>query len=120
MPSATLGEGTVVFPGGIVNTGARLGRHVLVNTRAIVEHDCVLEDGASVGPGVAMGGRVTIGRGAFVGAGAVIAPRISIGAGTIVGAGAVVVKDLPDLVLAYGVPARIIGPTGGFDWSRLL
>lgn len=30
------------------------------------------------------------------------------GAGSIVGAGSVVVRDVPDGVLAYGVPAKVI------------
>ncbi len=38
----------------------------------------------------------------------VIAENVLIGARTMIGAGAVVVKDVPDGVLAYGVPARVI------------
>jgi UDP-perosamine 4-acetyltransferase len=34
---------------------------------------------------------------------------VTIGADTIVGAGGVVVRDLPDAVLAIGVPAKIKG-----------
>jgi acetyltransferase-like isoleucine patch superfamily enzyme len=39
--------------------------------------------------------------------GATLRARIVVGAGSIVGAGAVVVSDLPDGVVAYGVPARV-------------
>jgi acetyltransferase-like isoleucine patch superfamily enzyme len=42
-----------------------------------------------------------------VGIGAAVIQRITIGAGTIVGAGAVVAEDLPDHVIAYGVPAKV-------------
>ena len=121
MPSADIGEGTVILAQGVVNTGAKLGRHVLINTAAIVEHDAVIEDGASLGPGVATGGRIRIGRGAFISTGVTIAPRISIGAGTIVGAGAVVVRDLPEGVLAYGVPARVVRKLeGAGEFRRVL
>src|SRR5262245_10113907 len=41
-PSVTLGPGTVVFAGAIVQPDARLGAHVIVNTAATVDHDCVL------------------------------------------------------------------------------
>jgi UDP-N-acetylbacillosamine N-acetyltransferase len=120
-PSAQILDGTVVFARSVVNTGARLGCHVIINTGAIVEHDCVVDDGALVGPGGCIGSRVEIGRGAFIGTGVTLAPRIRVGAGTVVGAGAVVVKDLPPGVLAYGVPARVIRPLGeDFDWRRLL
>jgi acetyltransferase EpsM len=121
MPSATIGEGSVVFAQALVHTNARVGRHVIINSGALIEHDAVLGDGASMGPGVSMAGRVRIGRASFISTGAAIAPRVSIGAGTIVGAGAVVVKDLPDGVLAYGVPARVVRKLeGASDFRRVL
>ncbi len=120
MPSARVGPGTVVFAGAIVNTQASLGAHVIVNTGSIIEHDSIFEDGTSVGPGCRMGGRVRVGRGAFLGVGVTLAPRVSVGAWTLVGAGAVVVSDLPDHVVAYGVPARVIRAVVDDDWSRVL
>ncbi len=121
MRSATIGEGSVVFAQALVHTNAQVGRHVIINSGALVEHDAVVGDGASLSPGVSMAGRVHIGRASFISTGAAIAPRISIGAGTIVGAGAVVVSDLPDGVLAYGVPARVIRKLeGAGDFRRVL
>jgi len=107
MPSVELGEGSIVLAHGLVNTSTVVGKHVLINSGAIVEHDSIVADGAMLGPGSCTGGRVSIGRAAFISTGVTIAPRVRIGEGTIVGAGAVVVKDLPDRVLAYGVPARV-------------
>lgn len=49
---------------------------------------------------------VTIGRGAWIGSAAVV--LADVGEGTIVGAGAVVTSPLPPMVVAGGVPARII------------
>lgn len=121
MPSAQFGAGSVAFAHSLVHTGARVGRHVIVNSGALVEHDAEVADGVSIGPGVSMGGRVRIARAAFISTGVAIAPRISIGAGTIVGAGAVVVSDLPDGVLAYGVPARVVRKLEGVrDFGRVL
>jgi len=60
----------------------------------------------SLAPGAHTAGTVRIGRGAALGVGASVIHQVTIGAGTIVGAGAVVLDDLPDLVVAYGVPAR--------------
>ena len=34
--------------------------------------------------------------------------EVTIGADTVVGAGAVVLGDLPDRVVAFGVPARVV------------
>lgn len=50
----------------------------------------------------------TIGEGATIGAGAVINDQISIGKHSFIGAGAVVTKDIPDNVIAYGTPAKVI------------
>lgn len=119
--SASIGDGSVVFPQALVHTGALVGRHVVINSGALVEHDAVLGDGVSISPGVSMGGRVRIGRATFISTGAVIAPRVSIGAGSIIGAGAAVVADLPDGVLAYGVPARVVRKLEGpGDFRKVL
>ena len=44
----------------------------------------------------------------LVGLGAVVKPCVRIGCGAVVGAGAVVVDDLPDHVVAAGVPAKVL------------
>ena len=44
----------------------------------------------------------------MIGAGATILPRIKIGRNVVIGAGAVVTKDIPDSVVAFGSPAKII------------
>jgi acetyltransferase-like isoleucine patch superfamily enzyme len=44
----------------------------------------------------------------LVGLGACLLPRIRIGAWSIIGGGAVVLHDLPDHVVAYGNPCRVI------------
>ncbi|HVG28335.1 MAG TPA: NeuD/PglB/VioB family sugar acetyltransferase [Pyrinomonadaceae bacterium] len=104
---ASVGEGTVVAAGAVVNPGARIGEDVIINTAASIDHECVVEDGAHVSPGVRLAGRVSVGRGAWIGIGAVIIGGVRIGAGALIGAGAVVLEDVPDGVLAYGVPARV-------------
>jgi acetyltransferase EpsM len=104
----TVGPGTVIAAGAVVNPGANLGAHVIVNTCASVDHDCRVHDGAHIAPGARLAGCVTIGRGTWVGLGALVKENVTIGAGSLVGAGAVVLSDLPDNVLAYGAPARVI------------
>jgi sugar O-acyltransferase (sialic acid O-acetyltransferase NeuD family) len=105
--TVTLGPGTVVFAGAVIQPDAVLGAHVIVNTGATVDHDGRLGDGVHIAPGVHLAGNVTLGRGAFLGVGVAVIPGRTIGAGCVVGAGAVVVRDLPDDVTAVGVPARV-------------
>ena len=72
-----------------------------------MDHDCTLHDFASIAPGVFMGGLVRVGECSAIGVGASISDRISIGRHAVVGTGAVVARDIPDLVVAYGNPARV-------------
>jgi maltose O-acetyltransferase len=51
---------------------------------------------------------VTIGNDVWIGGGSIILPGVTIGNNVTVGAGSVVTKSLPDNVLAFGNPCRII------------
>lgn len=106
--NAGLGEGSQVYANASVCVDAQVGRACIINTAASVDHECVLEDGVSIGPGARLAGLVRVGKNADIYTGAVVLPRIRIGAGAIVGAGAVVLKDVPDFVVVAGNPARII------------
>lgn len=106
-PDVRLGEGTVVAAGGVVQPGAVVGKHCVVNTGSSVDHDCRLGDYVTTGPGVRLAGNVHVGAGALLGVGCCVRPGCRIGAESQVGAGAVVVHDLPAHVVAYGVPARV-------------
>ncbi len=103
-----IGAGTVIAAGSVVNPGARLGENVVIFTCASVDHECTIEDGAWINAGVHLGGRVIVERAATVEIGATVAGRMRIGADSVVGAGSVVLHNIPDHVLAYGTPARVI------------
>ncbi|BBM72076.1 acetyltransferase [Rhodothermus marinus] len=106
-PSVRLGDGTVVFAGAILQPFASVGKHAIVNTGAIVEHDCKIGDFVHVAPGCRLTGGVEIGEGTLVGTGACIIPGVQIGAWVTIGAGSVVVDNIPEGVIAYGVPAQV-------------
>ena len=100
--------GTVIAAGAIVNPGAKIGENVIINTGASVDHDCFIDDGAHLSPGTHLGGSVTIGRSTWLGIGAIVTDHLRIGANSIIGAGSVVVNDIPENVVAYGVPAKVV------------
>ena len=93
--------------GSIVLPRATVGRGVLLNTKASIDHDCLIGDFVNIAPAATLGGEVRVGAETFIGPGATVAAGISIGARALIGAGAVVVREVPEDVTAWGVPARI-------------
>jgi sugar O-acyltransferase (sialic acid O-acetyltransferase NeuD family) len=103
-----IGEGTVIMSGVSVNTQSSIGRFCIINTNASVDHDNKIGDFASLAPGVVTGGNVKVGRMSAVSLGANIIHGRSIGEHTVIGAGATVLKDIPESVVAYGTPAKVV------------
>ena len=110
---AVAGEGCQLLANSAVCSQARLGKCVIVNTSASVDHDCRVGDGTHIGPGATITGEVQIGAGVFVGAGAVVLPRLSIGEGAVIGAGAVVTRSVPARMTVVGNPARELPSRAG-------
>lgn len=106
----TIGEGSVLVAGSVINPGCRLGEGVLVNTRAVIDHDSEVDDAVHVGPGALLTGRTRVGRLSWIGASATVIEKVAIGDQCLVGAGALVLHPIPDRSKAYGVPARVVGP----------
>jgi sugar O-acyltransferase (sialic acid O-acetyltransferase NeuD family) len=112
-PSAVLDGTAEITMGGVmiaanvtINPLAKIGAGVICNTACIIEHECMVDDFAHIGPGAVLCGNVKIGGRSFVGANAVVRQGITIGKNVMIGAGAVVVKDIPDNVTVVGVPAK--------------
>lgn len=105
-PSARLAPGTLVCAGAVIQAEAVVGRHAIINTGASLDHNCVLADYVHVAPGARLAGSVTVGEGALLGVGSAFLPGVRIGAWATIGVGAAVVSDVPDGVIARGVPAR--------------
>ena len=59
--SAELGTEAQVLAMSAVCEEARIGRQTILNTRAPVDHDCVLGDGVHVMPGAVLAGEVHVG-----------------------------------------------------------
>jgi acetyltransferase-like isoleucine patch superfamily enzyme len=97
-----------VSPLSVVAPYASLGDFVVINRNVSVGHHTVLGNFVTLNPGVNVAGCCNIGAGVTVGAGATILDSMTVGKNSIIGAGSVVTKNLPENVVAYGAPAKII------------
>ena len=105
-PSVAMGAGVQVMAGAVVQPGSSIMENVIINTRSSVDHDCSIGAHAHIAPGVTLSGGVTVGTGAHVGTGSSVIQGVTVGAGSVVGAGAVVIRDVPDGITVFGVPAK--------------
>jgi acetyltransferase EpsM len=94
--STRLAAGVQVFALAYVGSEARVGFGGIVNTGAIISHDCLLGDYVNISPGAILAGEVQVGSGALVGMGVTVNLQVKIGAGARVGNGATVKADVPE------------------------
>lgn len=105
---AAIKEGTVVMQGAVINAGTKIGKHGIINSSSVVEHDCTLEDFVHISPNATLCGNVKVGEGTHIGAGAVVIPNLTIGKWCVIAAGSVVCENIPDYSLVMGVPGRVV------------
>lgn len=103
-----IGKGTVIMAGCIISPNVTIGEFCFFATGAILEHDSIMQDYSSLSAGSVTGGMVSIGRFSAIALGVVLMDRIKIGENSVIGSGSLVTKDIPDNVLVYGSPAKII------------
>ncbi len=99
---ATIGEGTIVMHGAIVNAGAEIGRNCIINTRAVVEHDASVSDHCHISTGAIVNGEASICTGTFIGSESVIKEGVTIGQRSVVGMGLAVRHSQPDYTIFVG------------------
>ncbi len=104
--------------------GLKLGNYVDIGYGCLLQAEAglTIDDDVELGAHVAVytvstiddkRGPVILRKGCKIGAGSVVLPNVTVGEGTIVGALSLVNKDLPDHVVAYGIPARAVKMSGG-------
>ena len=103
-----LGEGIVMMAGCIINPKSKIGNFTFFATGAQVDHDCNIGNFSSISAGSVIGGYVKLGNFSAITLGVTVIDRLQIGDNTVVGAGSLVLKPLPDNVLAYGNPCKVV------------
>lgn len=106
--TAEIAEGAVILAGATINSRASVGGFCLLNTNSSLDHDARMDDYSSLAPNSAVAGYTTVGAYTAICMGAAVLHKVTVGAHCVVGSGAVVLKDLPDAIVAYGCPARVV------------
>lgn len=105
---ASIGDGVVLMPNTNVGSSTVVSEGGLLNNNASIDHDCQMSPFSSLAPGCVTGGGVRIGSFSALLIGACVSNNITIGDNTVVGGCSFVNRDLPDSVLSYGVPCKVI------------
>lgn len=103
-----IGEGSVILEKAMVNVCSSIGKGVVINTCAIVEHDCQVGDFVHMASGSIIGGGVKVDRCSFIGVGAKVIQGKSVCSYCEIDAGSIVVKDILFSGNYAGIPAKII------------
>ena len=106
--SAFAENGLVQEPMTVISTMSKVGFGVTIKRSASVGHHAVLGDFVSINPGAILSGNVTVGEGTEIGSGAVLSNNISVGKRCLIGAGSVVTRDIPDGMIAFGNPCKVV------------
>jgi sugar O-acyltransferase (sialic acid O-acetyltransferase NeuD family) len=106
-PEVSLGIGTVVCAGAIVQPYSRIGSHVILNTKASVDHDCYVGDYVHMALSH-LAGEASAEEGAFLALGSIVFPGVHVGAWATLSAGSVAMKNVPPNTTVAGIPARLI------------
>jgi sugar O-acyltransferase (sialic acid O-acetyltransferase NeuD family) len=95
-PSAQIYDGVQVFANAYVGSSTILHEKCMINTGAIVSHDCEIGRYTHIAPGCLLAGHVHVGERALVGMGVTTIIGLKIGDGARVGNGAVLLADVPN------------------------
>lgn len=106
--SVKFGNGVLVEQGCIFASYAEVGFGATIKRGSNIAHHVVIEDYARINPGVTVSGGCRIGNEVTIGVGATLIDGVTIGEGSIIGAGSVVTKSIPENVIAYGSPCRVV------------
>lgn len=93
---SSIGEGTILMHGSIVNAGVEVGVNCILNSRSLLEHGVTIGNHCHVSTGVCINGDVSVGDGSFIGSGSIVREGVCIGKNAFIAAGQLVANNVPD------------------------
>ena len=111
--TAMIGRGCVINAGVVIAGQTVIGDMVFINRASTIGHHTRIGSFTTINPACNIAGDVSIGEKCEIGIGATIVDGINIGNNVVIGAGSLVLKDIPDNVVAYGNPCKVIRSNNG-------
>jgi sugar O-acyltransferase (sialic acid O-acetyltransferase NeuD family) len=103
-------DGVQVFANAYIGSEASLLPRCMINTNAVVSHDCVIGEYSHIAPGALLAGHVQVGRKTLIGMGVTTSIGITIGDNVRIGNGAILYADVPSRTI---IPAGKVWAGGG-------
>jgi acetyltransferase-like isoleucine patch superfamily enzyme len=126
-----IGDNFRIWNNSVIDYGCRIGNNVKIHNKVYIGQFSIIEDDVFIAPGATFANDMHPGcpnshecmrgphikKGAQIGINTTLLPRVVIGERSLIGAGSVVTKDVPDGVVVYGNPARVVCNIGDLTCS---
>lgn len=89
----SVGEGSVVLPGAVIEPHARVGANTMVWSNATLAHHSSVDDHCWVAAGTVVSGQAKVLRNTFLGVSCTVVNSVTVGEFNIAGAGALITRD---------------------------
>lgn len=115
--NTTINSGTQIVLG--TERDTTIGNKTFIGQLCVIGHDSVIGNKVIMTNHVSLNGFVEIGDMSTIYSGVSIRNRVKIGKRTVIGMGSVVTKDIPDNVIAYGNPCKVIR-SNPYTWKDVI
>jgi sugar O-acyltransferase (sialic acid O-acetyltransferase NeuD family) len=106
--TVSIGNGCLISHMCVIDSYAKISNFVTINRCSSIGHHTFVDEFTTINPNTHIAGNCKIGKNVQIGMSVTIIDDISIGNNSIIGANSFVNKNIPDNVLVYGSPAKII------------
>ena len=118
--AVSMAKGVLIEPLSALSPFTKIGFGVTIKRNCSLGHHSELGDFVNLNPGVDVSGNVTVGEGTEIGTGSSVVNNVKIGKHCLIGAGSVVTRDIPDGVVAYGNPCRVVRPNERWEKIKIV